>query len=303
MAALSAAPPPKTLTGDTRTRRCSAAKRGSTWVRTRPMMTCWSSARCVAGTRRTKSEAWLLPRPLGSPGGEPVVATVRLHAWEGAHLAGDALGDELRLREGGALRGADDHVEARLVVEREEVLLHGLHRGGWSRGRPPPSRGRRPSGAHDEGQRAEVVRPRSRRRCPWPVAVRAVGVRQRQHARCARTTGGSPYSSARLRRRVGELRVGVLLGLGHPFVPLEHVLREVLGLGLSHRAESIGVRVKDTSSDTPMAKLMVKPKDAMKRPTMPPMKATGRNTAMSDSVVASTARPISAWPAPPRAAA
>ena len=41
---------------------------------------------------------------------------------------------------------------------------------------------------------------------------------------------------------------------------------------------------------------MVTPNEFMKRPTMPPMKATGRNTAISDSVVASTARAISAVP-------
>ena len=55
----------------------------------------------------------------------------------------------------------------------------------------------------------------------------------------------------------------------------------------------MGVRVNETSSDTMIAKDMVKPKDFMKRPTMPPMKATGRNTATSERVVASTARPIS----------
>ncbi len=61
-------------------------------------------------------------------------------------------------------------------------------------------------------------------------------------------------------------------------------------------ATSIGVSVKVTSSDTMMAKAMVRPKLFMNRPTMPPMKATGRKTATSDSVVASTARPISRVP-------
>ena len=45
-----------------------------------------------------------------------------------------------------------------------------------------------------------------------------------------------------------------------------------------------------------MAKEEVKPKDDMKRPTMPPMNPTGRNTANSDKVVAVTARPISRVP-------
>ena len=62
---------------------------------------------------------------------------------------------------------------------------------------------------------------------------------------------------------------------------------------LSQRADSIGVSVKLTSSETRIANAIVRPKLFMKRPTMPPMKATGRKTATSDSVVASTARPIS----------
>ena len=42
-----------------------------------------------------------------------------------------------------------------------------------------------------------------------------------------------------------------------------------------------------------MANAIVRPKLFKKRPMMPLMKATGRNTAMSESVVASTARPMS----------
>jgi hypothetical protein len=61
----------------------------------------------------------------------------------------------------------------------------------------------------------------------------------------------------------------------------------------SHFDASIGVRVKLTNSEMAMAKAMVRPKLFRKRPTMPPMKATGRNTARSEMVVASTARPIS----------
>ena len=63
------------------------------------------------------------------------------------------------------------------------------------------------------------------------------------------------------------------------------------------REQSIGVSVNDTSSDTPMANAAVSPNDDMKRPTMPPMNPTGTNTAISDSVVAMTARPISLVPA------
>ncbi len=45
-----------------------------------------------------------------------------------------------------------------------------------------------------------------------------------------------------------------------------------------------------------MAKAMVTPKEFMKRPTMPPMKATGRKTATRETEVARTARPISRVP-------
>ena len=65
-------------------------------------------------------------------------------------------------------------------------------------------------------------------------------------------------------------------------------------LTFSQRADSIGVSVKLTSSDTMIANAIVRPKLFMKRPTMPPMKPTGTKIATSDSVVASTARPISA---------
>ena len=65
---------------------------------------------------------------------------------------------------------------------------------------------------------------------------------------------------------------------------------------LMKRELSIGVMVKDTSSETAIANEAVNPKDDMKRPTMPPMNPMGRNTAISDSVVAITARPISRVP-------
>ena len=54
-----------------------------------------------------------------------------------------------------------------------------------------------------------------------------------------------------------------------------------------------GVSVNATISDTKIANAIVRPNENRKRPTMPLMNATGRNTAISDSVVASTARPIS----------
>jgi hypothetical protein len=61
----------------------------------------------------------------------------------------------------------------------------------------------------------------------------------------------------------------------------------------SQRDDIMGVSVKLTSIETAIAKAIVTPKLRRKRPGMPPMKATGRKTAMSESVVASTARPIS----------
>ena len=73
-------------------------------------------------------------------------------------------------------------------------------------------------------------------------------------------------------------------------------VRRAWGSKRSHRLAIMGVRVKATNSDTRIAKAMVRPKEFMNRPTMPPMKATGRNTATSEKVVASTARPISRVP-------
>ncbi len=63
------------------------------------------------------------------------------------------------------------------------------------------------------------------------------------------------------------------------------------------RAAIIGVSVNATIIDTPIANAIVRPKLYRNLPTIPLMNATGRNTAISDSVVASTARPISfvAW--------
>ena len=65
---------------------------------------------------------------------------------------------------------------------------------------------------------------------------------------------------------------------------------------LIQRAESIGVRVKETMRETAMAAAEVRPNEDMKRPTMPPMKPTGRKTASRLKVVARTASPISRVP-------
>ena len=58
----------------------------------------------------------------------------------------------------------------------------------------------------------------------------------------------------------------------------------------------MGTSVKATSSETRIAKLTVRPKLRQKRPTSPPMNATGKKMAMSESVVATTASTISRAP-------
>jgi hypothetical protein len=60
--------------------------------------------------------------------------------------------------------------------------------------------------------------------------------------------------------------------------------------------DSIGSRVKDTNSEIRTAAETMRPNWKKKRPMMPPMKATGRNTATMQKVVASTASPISLVP-------
>jgi len=69
--------------------------------------------------------------------------------------------------------------------------------------------------------------------------------------------------------------------------------RSPSGWSRSRRDDSIGVSVKLTSREIRIAAPMVRPKLRRNRPGMDCMKATGRNTASSDSVVASTGRPIS----------
>ncbi len=66
--------------------------------------------------------------------------------------------------------------------------------------------------------------------------------------------------------------------------------------GSYHNDDSIGSSVNETSSDTSTANATVMPNGKKNRPTMPFMNATGTNTAITDMVVASTAKPISAVP-------
>ena len=60
--------------------------------------------------------------------------------------------------------------------------------------------------------------------------------------------------------------------------------------------ESMGSSVNETKSETATAKATVTPNWKKILPIMPPMKATGMNTAITASVVAKTARPISSVP-------
>ncbi len=71
--------------------------------------------------------------------------------------------------------------------------------------------------------------------------------------------------------------------------------------GFRMRAHIIGVSVSDTASDTSTAIDSVMPNSRKKRPTMPPIKTIGMNTATSDRLIDSTVKPTSR--APKRAAA
>ena len=66
--------------------------------------------------------------------------------------------------------------------------------------------------------------------------------------------------------------------------------------GRARCCDSIGSSVKLTNIEISTAATMVMPNSWKNLPTMPPMKPMGRNTATIDSVVASTARPISSVP-------
>ena len=84
-----------------------------------------------------------------------------------------------------------------------------------------------------------------------------------------------------------------LRGKGQGWVTPEYGMLPPATHTRSQREASMGVSVKATNSEIAMATPMVNPKLRRKRPGMLFMKATGKNTASSDKVVASTARPIS----------
>ena len=70
--------------------------------------------------------------------------------------------------------------------------------------------------------------------------------------------------------------------------PLGRVVEPAVVLrlgGLRKRLHSIGVRLIDTNPETRIATAIVTANSCSSRPTMPPMKSTGMNTATSDSVI------------------
>jgi hypothetical protein len=69
---------------------------------------------------------------------------------------------------------------------------------------------------------------------------------------------------------------------------------------LSSRAHIIGVNVSEISSDSTSATLTVTANSRNSRPTYPPIRNSGMNTAISDRVIDMMVKPIS--PAPLRAA-
>ncbi|SAJ34545.1 Uncharacterised protein [Enterobacter cloacae] len=66
--------------------------------------------------------------------------------------------------------------------------------------------------------------------------------------------------------------------------------------GRSRRAQSIGVRVRDTTRDTRIAAERVTANSRNNRPVRPPMSSSGMNTATSESVIDNTVKPT--WRAP-----
>jgi hypothetical protein len=66
--------------------------------------------------------------------------------------------------------------------------------------------------------------------------------------------------------------------------------------GRRNRLHSIGVRLSDTAPETRIATPIVTANSFSSRPTIPPMKRTGMNTATSESVIETIVKPISRAP-------
>ena len=69
---------------------------------------------------------------------------------------------------------------------------------------------------------------------------------------------------------------------------------------LRNLAHITGVRVSETKADMTTATVTVTANSRNRRPTMPPMKSSGMNTAISEKVIDTMVKPI--WPAPFNAA-
>jgi hypothetical protein len=66
--------------------------------------------------------------------------------------------------------------------------------------------------------------------------------------------------------------------------------------GFRKRDASIGVRLIETNPEIRIAMLIVTANSCSSRPTMPPMKRIGMNTAASDTVIEMMVKPISFAP-------
>src|SRR5215469_5012589 len=66
--------------------------------------------------------------------------------------------------------------------------------------------------------------------------------------------------------------------------------------GLRNLAHSVGVVVKETNSETPIATLNVTANSRNSRPTIPPIISNGMNTATNEVLIDTTVNPISAAP-------
>src|ERR1700750_1890681 len=66
--------------------------------------------------------------------------------------------------------------------------------------------------------------------------------------------------------------------------------------GIRNLAHIIGVVVSETTSEIAMATLSVTANSRKRRPTMPPIKRIGMNTAMSEVLIEKTVKPISRAP-------
>ena len=62
------------------------------------------------------------------------------------------------------------------------------------------------------------------------------------------------------------------------------------------REHSIGASVSDTSAETAIEAVTVKANSRNRRPMMPPMSSSGMNTAISETLIDSTVKPISREP-------